>query len=132
MNATVADVRADVEPLRCILDIDLDGTVSVTLLDECSAQDAQYAAGVVARSDPDLTQLTVRHFRTCCSGELHRSRTAQLVLARQVNIYEAKSQFSRLVTEIQDTGAGVIIARNGRPVAQLLPLDVNTAERCNR
>jgi hypothetical protein len=58
MNATVADVRADVEPLRCILDIDLDGTVSVTLLDECSAQDAQYAAGVVARSDPDLTQLT--------------------------------------------------------------------------
>ncbi len=126
MNATAADVRADVEPLRCILDIDLDGTVSVTLLDECSAQDAQYAAGVVARSDPDLVQLTVRHVRTCCSGELNRSRTAHLVLARQVNIDEATSRFSRLVTEIQDTGAGVIIARNGRPVAQLLPLDVNT------
>jgi hypothetical protein len=61
---------ADTEPLRCVLDIDLDGTVSVTLLDDCTAEDAHYACGVVTRCDPDLDQLVVRHRRTCCHHDL--------------------------------------------------------------
>lgn len=42
-------------------------------------------------------------------------------MARQVNIYEAKAQFSRLVDEVE-AGAEVVIARNGRPVARMVPL----------
>jgi prevent-host-death family protein len=40
---------------------------------------------------------------------------------KQVNIYEAKSRFSRLVEEVE-AGAEILIARNGRPVACLVPL----------
>jgi prevent-host-death family protein len=43
------------------------------------------------------------------------------VVPKQVNIYEAKSQFSRLVEEVE-AGAEILIARNGRPVARLVPL----------
>ena len=42
-------------------------------------------------------------------------------MPKQVNIYEAKSQFSRLVDEVE-AGAEILIARNGRPVARLVPL----------
>ena len=40
-----------------------------------------------------------------------------------VNIFEAKSQLSRLVQEVE-TGAQseIVIARNGRPVARLVPI----------
>lgn len=38
-----------------------------------------------------------------------------------VNIYEAKSSFSRLVAAAE-AGETVVIARNGRPVAQLGPV----------
>ena len=40
---------------------------------------------------------------------------------KQVNIAEAKAQFSNLV-EQAEKGHSVIIARNGRPVARLVPL----------
>ncbi|MCL2515252.1 MAG: type II toxin-antitoxin system prevent-host-death family antitoxin [Microbacteriaceae bacterium] len=38
---------------------------------------------------------------------------------KQVNIHEAKTQFSRLVEEVE-SGETVIIARAGKPVAQLV------------
>jgi len=42
-------------------------------------------------------------------------------MAKQFNIAEAKAQFSDLV-EQAEKGHSIIIARNGRPVAKLVPL----------
>jgi antitoxin (DNA-binding transcriptional repressor) of toxin-antitoxin stability system len=42
-----------------------------------------------------------------------------------VNIYEAKSSFSRLISAAE-SGATIIIARNGRPVARLGPMPTRT------
>jgi prevent-host-death family protein len=38
----------------------------------------------------------------------------------QVNVHEAKSQLSRLL-ELVEQGEHVVIARNGHPVAELVP-----------
>jgi prevent-host-death family protein len=38
----------------------------------------------------------------------------------QVNVHEAKSQLSRLL-ELVEGGETVVIARNGQPVAELVP-----------
>jgi prevent-host-death family protein len=40
---------------------------------------------------------------------------------KTVNIHEAKTHLSRLIEEVA-AGDEVIIARNGRPVARLLPI----------
>jgi prevent-host-death family protein len=47
-----------------------------------------------------------------------------------VNILEAKTQFSRLVERVE-TGADaeILIARNGRPVARLVPLAAPPTQR---
>lgn len=47
-----------------------------------------------------------------------------------INILEAKTQFSRLVERVE-TGAEaeIVIARNGRPVARLVPLAAQPAQR---
>ena len=37
-----------------------------------------------------------------------------------VNVQEAKTQFSRLLADVQ-AGEEVVIARNGKPVAKLVP-----------
>jgi prevent-host-death family protein len=42
-------------------------------------------------------------------------------MAKQFNIAEAKAQFSDLVEQAEN-GHSIIIARNGRPVAKLVPL----------
>ena len=49
---------------------------------------------------------------------------------RTVNIFEAKTNFSRLVEAIE-TGAEaeIVSARNGRPVARLVPVAVAPASR---
>jgi prevent-host-death family protein len=39
----------------------------------------------------------------------------------QVNVHEAKSQLSRLL-ELVEEGETVVIARNGQPVAELVPV----------
>lgn len=39
-----------------------------------------------------------------------------------VNVYEAKSSFSALIARAE-AGETVVIARNGKPVAQLGPID---------
>ncbi len=40
---------------------------------------------------------------------------------KQVNIYEAKSTLSKLLAQVE-AGDEVVIARNGKPVARLVPL----------
>jgi prevent-host-death family protein len=39
-----------------------------------------------------------------------------------LNIHAAKTQFSRLIEEVED-GEEVIIAKAGKPVARLVPID---------
>jgi prevent-host-death family protein len=44
-----------------------------------------------------------------------------------VNIFEAKSQLSRLIEAVETRKEDeIIIARHGRPVAKLVPLDTHT------
>ena len=43
-------------------------------------------------------------------------------MVKQVNIAEAKAQFSELV-EQAEKGRSIVIARNGRPIAKLVPLN---------
>ncbi|MGX5682407.1 type II toxin-antitoxin system Phd/YefM family antitoxin [Schumannella luteola] len=38
-----------------------------------------------------------------------------------VNVYDAKTQFSQLISRVE-AGEEITIARNGRPVARLVPL----------
>lgn len=45
-----------------------------------------------------------------------------------VNIYEAKTQFSRLVERVE-AGEEIVIARAGRPVARLVAYQARTAPR---
>jgi len=40
-------------------------------------------------------------------------------MSEQINIYDAKSQLSRLIDRVT-SGEEIIIARNGRPVAKLI------------
>lgn len=47
---------------------------------------------------------------------------------RQVNMHEAKSQLSRLVESVIN-GEEVVIARNGQPVARLVPFTTAAAPR---
>ena len=46
----------------------------------------------------------------------------------QVNLYEAKTQLSRLV-ERAAAGEEIVIAKGGRPLARLVPLAARTAPR---
>ncbi len=39
-----------------------------------------------------------------------------------INIHEAKTQFSKLISRIE-MGEEIIIAKSGKPVARLVPLD---------
>ena len=49
-------------------------------------------------------------------------------MEKQVNVYEAKSQLSKLLEQVEN-GDEIIIARNGRPVARLVPLQRRTSPR---
>ncbi len=46
----------------------------------------------------------------------------------QVNVYDAKTQLSRLLDQVA-AGEDVVIARAGRPVARLVPYARSTAPR---
>jgi prevent-host-death family protein len=48
--------------------------------------------------------------------------------AVQVNVYEAKSKLSALLVRVE-AGDDVVIARHGRPVARLVPVDRDRNER---
>lgn len=43
------------------------------------------------------------------------------IVFKQVNVYEAKTQFSKLLEQVA-AGNEIVIARYGRPVARLVPL----------
>ena len=48
---------------------------------------------------------------------------------RTVNIHEAKTHLSRLIERATKDGEGFIIAKAGKPLVKVLPLDANeTAE----
>ncbi|MBO0877083.1 MAG: type II toxin-antitoxin system Phd/YefM family antitoxin [Pseudonocardia sp.] len=49
-------------------------------------------------------------------------------MEKQVNVYEAKSQLSKLLEQVE-AGDEIIIARNGRPIARLVPLQRRTSPR---
>lgn len=49
-------------------------------------------------------------------------------MGSQVNIHEAKTQFSKLLARVSD-GEEIIIARNGKPIARLAPLSSEPKER---
>ena len=40
---------------------------------------------------------------------------------RKVNVHEAKTGFSALLAEIERRGKRIVICRNGKPVADLVP-----------
>ncbi|MGB0460906.1 MAG: type II toxin-antitoxin system Phd/YefM family antitoxin [Opitutales bacterium] len=40
---------------------------------------------------------------------------------KKVNIYAAKTQLSRLVQAVEEEGELVVLCRNGKPVADLVP-----------
>lgn len=48
--------------------------------------------------------------------------------AKTVNVHEAKTHLSRLLSRVE-AGEEIIIARSGRPVARLLPLEAPGAKR---
>jgi prevent-host-death family protein len=45
-----------------------------------------------------------------------------VIIMTQVNIHEAKTQLSRLLAKVA-AGEEVVIARNGEPVARLVPVE---------
>jgi prevent-host-death family protein len=49
-------------------------------------------------------------------------------MERQVNVYEAKTQLSKLLQQVE-AGDEIVIARHGKPVARLVPLQRTTAPR---
>lgn len=49
-------------------------------------------------------------------------------MPKQVNIYEAKTQLSKLLEEVEG-GGEVVIARNGRPITRLVPLQRSVPRR---
>jgi prevent-host-death family protein len=42
---------------------------------------------------------------------------------KQVNVYEARGQFSRLLEEAE-AGEEIVIARNGKPIVRLVPVNL--------
>jgi prevent-host-death family protein len=50
---------------------------------------------------------------------------------KQVSLYEAKTQLSKLVDEAA-AGTEIVIAKNGKPMARLLPLDDARAKKVPR
>ncbi|MEV1292534.1 type II toxin-antitoxin system Phd/YefM family antitoxin [Pseudonocardia sp. NPDC049635] len=49
-------------------------------------------------------------------------------MSDQVNIYDAKTNLSRLIERVE-SGEEIVIARNGRPVARLVPAQRRRAAR---
>lgn len=48
--------------------------------------------------------------------------------SRQVNVHQAKTELSKLLLDVE-RGREVVIARNGAPVAKLVPFPAPTAKR---
>ena len=48
--------------------------------------------------------------------------------ARQVNVHQAKTELSKLLQDVE-RGHEIVIARNGAPVAKLVPFPASGAKR---
>ena len=48
-------------------------------------------------------------------------------MEKKVNIHEAKTHFSKLLSEVR-MGRCVVIASNGQPVARLVPYEAHSSE----
>ncbi|WP_255556846.1 type II toxin-antitoxin system prevent-host-death family antitoxin [Sodalis sp. dw_96] len=46
---------------------------------------------------------------------------------RKVNLHDAKTHLSKIISKVQETGETYVIARNGKPMAKIVPL--STAEK---
>lgn len=59
---------------------------------------------------------------------IERYPDSEAFMNRQINVYDAKAQFSQLV---QDAAAGeeIVIAKSGKPVAKLVPYQPTVAAR---
>jgi antitoxin (DNA-binding transcriptional repressor) of toxin-antitoxin stability system len=44
-----------------------------------------------------------------------------LIVVKRVNVHAAKTQFSRLLAEVEETGGAFVICRNGEAIADLVP-----------
>jgi len=40
---------------------------------------------------------------------------------KSVNVHQAKTNFSKLLAQVEKTSQGIVICRNGEPVADLVP-----------
>lgn len=40
---------------------------------------------------------------------------------KKVNLYEAKTHLSKLVASVEESGESIVLCRNGRPVADVVP-----------
>lgn len=49
-------------------------------------------------------------------------------MERHVNVYEAKTQLSKLLQQVE-AGDEIVIARHGKPVARLVPIQRTVARR---
>lgn len=49
-------------------------------------------------------------------------------MSKQVNMYEAKTHFSKLAEEVE-AGAEIIVARSGKPVLKLVKIEEPTVTR---
>ena len=52
--------------------------------------------------------------------------------ARKINIHEAKTNLSAVLTQIEKTGNKVLICRNGKPVAELSPIKTGVGARLGK
>ncbi|MFJ5340503.1 type II toxin-antitoxin system Phd/YefM family antitoxin [Pectobacterium sp. CHL-2024] len=41
---------------------------------------------------------------------------------QKINLYEAKTNLSKIINHVSETGESYVIARNGKPVAKIVPL----------
>jgi prevent-host-death family protein len=48
-----------------------------------------------------------------------------------INLYQAKSQFSRLVAAVEQRGERIVLCRNGLPVADLVPHSPTSIKNLN-
>ncbi|WP_380184450.1 type II toxin-antitoxin system Phd/YefM family antitoxin [Kalamiella sp. sgz302252] len=41
---------------------------------------------------------------------------------QKMNLYEAKTHFSKVITQVAETGEAYLITRNSKPMAKIVPL----------
>jgi len=63
-----------------------------------------------------------------CLVDLTRPGQYSDTMAKQVNVYEAKTHLSKLLEQVE-AGEEIVIARHGRPVARLVPLPQTPVHR---